>query len=110
MEQQFEVFPPEAKPEKTTWRCVNNKLFCYCMSEPGNKGEPNEKGEYRNATCSLDPASCMSFRWLSEMVDISQLPEPNLVETFAAPDPEKKVSGKSKKAVKLEEEIAQQTF
>ena len=66
----------------TKWRCVND-LMGYCTKEPewektyGHDTAGNPIG----GTCKNDPKSCMKFRLLSEMIDISALPEPHLVET-----------------------------
>ena len=98
------------KVNVTKWRCVN-EVFGYCTGEPEWKEESTMKDGWGHlyGTCKNDHKSCIKFRWLSEMVDVSSLPEPNLVETFTPPEPPtEKPKPKTARARKLEAEIAQQ--
>lgn len=99
------------------WRCVNNHVFGYCNGEPDWETPPveitNKLGDTKisGGVCKNNPEQCMKFRYLSEMVDISTLPEPHLVETFTLPElGNEKAKPKSRKARELEAEIAQRSL
>ena len=96
---------------KSMYRCVND-IFGYCSETPEWIEKPHELGKGNAVTggkCSSGYLDCGKHRLIVEQVDIDNLPESTLVETFTAPDPcIPKAKPKTKGAKKLESEIAQQ--
>ena len=86
------------KHNKTMWRCVNNHVFGYCKGEPDWETPPEKDtyGEIRTGSCNNDWQSCMKFRYLGEMVDLSKLPPPKLVGTFTPPENKEPKAKKAK--------------
>lgn len=108
-----DVFPPDIKPAKSRWRCIN-EILGYC------NGEPEEAETFRTDTddnqlkyvansCKNNPKTCPKFRWLSEMIDLSTLPEPKVAFTLTPPEEKEQLAKpKTKRAKKLEADLAQQ--
>ena len=75
------------KPKTVMWRCLKD-IWGYCSGEPEVE-EITEvvSGDIKvmDKTCKLDPKTCGKFELISEQVDISKIPAPNLVETITAP-------------------------
>ena len=95
-----------------TWRCLNNHLFGYCSGEPDFEVEPtaNDSGDFRGGKCKNNYKKCIKYRMLSEMIDLSSLPESHLVETFTPPEEKEPKKEKATKAAKPKKENIQASF
>jgi len=107
------------------WRCVTDKTG-YCKGTPEWSKEPHEhkvagqediKGQkiaadFIGGECALNPKTCGKYQGLLEQLDpaeLERISKSTYIETIIPISPEEKakVKPKSKKAEKLEQEIAQ---
>jgi len=83
------------------WRCANNHILGYCKGEPDWETPPQDKIVLKNVPedttpdkvggkCKRNWKECDQFRYLSELIDLSKLPPPKLVETIKPPEPKNK--------------------